>query len=360
MPSETSSAKTCVVCGQDCAGKPRVKDKTGRYFCKPCHEKAMSRATAKQAAPVAAAVAADDAADGFSGFDNAAILADLDTQPAMAVASGPQCGGCGMPMALGAVICTSCGFNTATGKGAKIKVTKEGSGAAGEVAAKAASVLWTQNPLAWVLGGLVGGAIGAAIWAGVAYQFNREIGWIAWGVGILTGLGVQAVARQYADVVSGVIAAVIALVAVIGGKFATASLVAEDFTKQIGTSIRATDQDALVRIATSIADDLESKGHVIDWPRGQSNETAVEQHHFPREVWSDATKKWRAMKPEEKTAFKTAMEEQVKAFVDAAGDEAVQEMVFSESFGLKDVLFLFLAVCSAYAVGSGAGLNSDD
>jgi hypothetical protein len=31
-------SKTCVVCGADCDGKPRVKDPKGRYYCKACHE----------------------------------------------------------------------------------------------------------------------------------------------------------------------------------------------------------------------------------------------------------------------------------------------------------------------------------
>lgn len=36
---EPSFSKTCVICGQDCSKRPRVKDQRGRYYCKACHEK---------------------------------------------------------------------------------------------------------------------------------------------------------------------------------------------------------------------------------------------------------------------------------------------------------------------------------
>ncbi|MDF1838962.1 MAG: hypothetical protein P1V35_13910, partial [Planctomycetota bacterium] len=38
--------------------------------------------------------------------------------------------------------------------------------------------------------GLVAAAIGVALWAAVAIGLNREIGWLAWGIGGLIGFGV--------------------------------------------------------------------------------------------------------------------------------------------------------------------------
>src|SRR5437867_10526512 len=37
----TGGAKICVACGEDCSNRPRTKDAKGRYFCKPCYEKAV-------------------------------------------------------------------------------------------------------------------------------------------------------------------------------------------------------------------------------------------------------------------------------------------------------------------------------
>lgn len=48
-PPGNSFAKTCVVCGADCSNKPRVKDRRGRYFCRPCYEAAVKKQKARKA-----------------------------------------------------------------------------------------------------------------------------------------------------------------------------------------------------------------------------------------------------------------------------------------------------------------------
>lgn len=46
----TTTEKTCVLCGENCSRKPRVKDDRGRYYCKTCHQAALAR-QAKAAQP---------------------------------------------------------------------------------------------------------------------------------------------------------------------------------------------------------------------------------------------------------------------------------------------------------------------
>lgn len=36
-----TGAKTCVICGSDCAHKPRTKDQAGRYYCQSCYDHAI-------------------------------------------------------------------------------------------------------------------------------------------------------------------------------------------------------------------------------------------------------------------------------------------------------------------------------
>lgn len=43
--STSAVAKVCVMCGQDVAGKPRTKDRAGRYYCNPCWETATARSS---------------------------------------------------------------------------------------------------------------------------------------------------------------------------------------------------------------------------------------------------------------------------------------------------------------------------
>ncbi len=43
-------AKICVICGEDCSGRPRTKDRRGRYYCLGCYERARQQQnTAHQA-----------------------------------------------------------------------------------------------------------------------------------------------------------------------------------------------------------------------------------------------------------------------------------------------------------------------
>ncbi len=121
MATAESSGKTCVVCGQDVSGKPRVKDAAGKYMCAgECQQKAAAAAKARQdarpAAPGAAAQAKPPMAPG-------GLLGQLiDDSPMLKSA---KCESCGSAMPGGSVICTRCGFNTQTGKALKTAVIVE-------------------------------------------------------------------------------------------------------------------------------------------------------------------------------------------------------------------------------------------
>lgn len=64
-----------------------------------------------------------------------------------------------------------------------------------------------------------GALIGAGIWFGVAYSTQYEIGWIAWGVGALAGLGMAIGSRSY-GLGTGLIAAGMSVVGIVAAKFA--------------------------------------------------------------------------------------------------------------------------------------------
>jgi hypothetical protein len=68
-----------------------------------------------------------------------------------------------------------------------------------------------------ILLSLAGALVGALVWFGVAWATNYEIGWIAWGVGVLAGAGMLVGYRQ-TDTIAGILAAVISLVGILGAK----------------------------------------------------------------------------------------------------------------------------------------------
>ena len=110
----SGTAKVCVVCGDDCASKPRTKDNRGRYYCKGCYDKA----TAARPKPSPALVLPDAPI-----AEPAHFLDELVSAAPPPVASIP-CAQCGYAVRQGSFICTHCGFNAQTGRVMKAKIMK--------------------------------------------------------------------------------------------------------------------------------------------------------------------------------------------------------------------------------------------
>lgn len=153
MPGQEGiGAKTCVVCGKDAAGLPRVKDAQGRYYHKQCREAAKRKLAAQGAAPVTSSPTAPKGPRVASGGARLAappprVPAAVPVSPARPVVrsaaktepvdAGPDlldelsslesaapsveagfatmCPGCSQTLPGGAVICVACGFSLKTG-----------------------------------------------------------------------------------------------------------------------------------------------------------------------------------------------------------------------------------------------------
>ncbi len=70
----------------------------------------------------------------------------------------------------------------------------------------------------WIIGGVTGGVVGTIIWLAVAMSTGMELGWIAWAVGGLVGLGVRIPARGSEAAGPGLTAATIAIGAILSAK----------------------------------------------------------------------------------------------------------------------------------------------
>ena len=86
MVGNGSVQKICLICKQDCAAKPRVRDNQGRYYCKACIANRKQEQTA------------------------GAIPIDTAQPPPM-----KTCSVCVRPMAPGTVVCMNCGHDTRKG-----------------------------------------------------------------------------------------------------------------------------------------------------------------------------------------------------------------------------------------------------
>ena len=119
-----NGSKICMICNEDCKGKPRIKDKKGRYYHKACYEKAKARQEAPAAPPTDAALdplpILDGEPGGYDPFD------DLkDSPPANALPAGTNaCPSCGNALQADSVLCMNCGHNLRGGQQVSTKVGK--------------------------------------------------------------------------------------------------------------------------------------------------------------------------------------------------------------------------------------------
>ena len=124
----------------------------------------------------------------------------------------PQCPGCGAAMPAGTLLCVMCGYNAQTGQA--YQADRKAASRGGRLIKAAGSVL-----LGTLLSG-VGAFVGAAIWFVVAMVTGYEVGWIAWGLGGLAGLGMYLGCRTHRGAKTGLIAAAMSVVGIGGAKLA--------------------------------------------------------------------------------------------------------------------------------------------
>lgn len=208
------------------------------------------------------------------------------------------------------------------------------------------------------VGGIVGGAVGAAIWAGVAYGLHREIGWIAWGIGFLVGVGVATLSGGGGGPINGLLAAVIALASVFGGKYVAVSMVVDDAAKEFTRQLQLTEEDAQVMMADQLVRDAEQAGRALRWPEGMTFEDAEEPEHYPKEIWADVQDRWGRMSESERASYSREMQAFLKASIREDID-SIKTEGFVETFGLFDILWIVLAVGTAFSVAAKGGAGED-
>lgn len=209
-----------------------------------------------------------------------------------------------------------------------------------------------MNLFGAVFGGLVAGLIGAAVWCGIAYFTGYEIGWIAWGIGALVGFGTL-LGAQEGRIEAGLIAVVISLAAIAGGKYATVELM---YFQAMGDSDWLAQYENEGFIISYLADDAlareQEAGRTLDYPAGADLDMPDGPEDYPARVWATAESEWDAMTIDEQTAFREEKIEEAKLLMGEFHDAVVGEG-FVASFGFMDLLFGALAVFTAFKIGSG-------
>ncbi len=209
-----------------------------------------------------------------------------------------------------------------------------------------------------IIAGVIAGGIGAAVWCAIAYYANFEIGWVAWAVGAFVGLAVCVASRGEADDASGAVAAIIAVCAVCGGKFGAVHLYVDKHLTNSLASVHVTDEQAQLKIADTLVYEYSGASKPLKWPAGMDAQQAKKPVDFPKDLWADVLKRWKAKGSEGQASFRQSMEDEQTADLRVLHAQA-EKAAFWGSFGIFDALWFFLAIGSAYKIGSASG-GSDD
>ncbi len=213
-----------------------------------------------------------------------------------------------------------------------------------------------------VIGGLVAGAIGAAVWAVIARFTGFEIGWIAWGIGVFVGLGVALGNRGEGSTAAGVLAAAVAIMAVVVGKYLTVRMLVPEKAALVANAVAALDDPELLvsYLADDVVSELEAQGTPVVWPAGVDPHQAAHKVEYPPEVWTAAQSRWDGMSPEDREAYRRDRRARIELAA-AAFHETIARSGFLHAFGLMDLIFFGLAVATAFKIGrAGTGREGGD
>jgi hypothetical protein len=205
-----------------------------------------------------------------------------------------------------------------------------------------------------ILAALAGGAVGAAVWAAIAYYTNYEVGLVAWGIGALVGFAMSLGARDVQSSLCGVIAAVIALASIAGGKYAVVQVFVNQDAEKFQKSFEITEEHTKMYVAYRLIEEYEKDGKTLTWPEGYNEENAEKPEHFPKDLWKDTQARWDALSDDQKAVYEKATRESFQKFVSEKSLEATNAG-FLASYSFWDALWAFLALGSAYKLGSGQG-----
>lgn len=206
--------------------------------------------------------------------------------------------------------------------------------------------------------GVIAGLIGASIWAAIAYFAHFEIGWIAWIIGGLVGFGVALGAKGETGMDTGILAVVIAVASICGGKWAAIHFEVSKSLGEVQSQVTVSNDDAMLFMAHDLVKEYESGGKAMKWPEGYSKDSAEDKDHFPKELWKDVTKRWQSMSATEQASYRDAIQNNIKASM-ASFASAIESEGFFQSFGLLDLLFFGLAVVTAFKIGTGMAGDGD-
>ncbi len=211
---------------------------------------------------------------------------------------------------------------------------------AGATPASAAALGSANLPLG-IVGAVVAGFVGMLAWYFLIKLTGYEIGYAAWGVGILVGFGARILGRQGSKAL-GVAAAICAFVAILGGEYLAVKIEADKLlTELIDKAYQ--NRVEYAKAAEQAQSDDQIKALLVKYEENESP-TAADIKEF-RDTTQARLKEFAANKSG-KSSFERRSSDFRRSF-------SYNFTIFKDSVGLLTIVFLLLGVSSAYKIGTG-------
>ncbi len=193
-----------------------------------------------------------------------------------------------------------------------------------------------------ILGGVIAAFIGMLIWYGITVATDAHFGIVAWGLGILVGLGVRILGKDGSPFL-GFVAAVCACLAILGGDFLVVNHVLNKIMHdRAGIAYSAEMQRAREAVK------LKTDDEIRNWLAGRKGRTSP-------------------VSPNEIDEFRAAGQAKMQDFVNGKPTQAEFEKMISarvnsfefkfdilkKTLSLFTILWLAFGIASAYRIGAG-------
>lgn len=195
-----------------------------------------------------------------------------------------------------------------------------------------------------IIGGTIAAIIGAAAWAAIAYFGKVEIGYLAWGIGLLVGLGVSAGSRT-GGIGAAAVAIVLTILSLLGGKYAAVTLAVHDIDAML-PAFEMDDEGVKVRLANISVMDSGKEPSELEFRNGADYESAESLDDYPAKLARQIQREYDGMSEDEIEAVKQEAESEYNEFV-AAFESAITQQGFMDSFSGFDIIFFLLGIFTA-------------
>ncbi|MBL9147921.1 MAG: hypothetical protein JNM94_04435 [Phycisphaerae bacterium] len=190
--------------------------------------------------------------------------------------------------------------------------------------------------------------VAAAVWTAASYFTDWRLGILAPIVGLAAGAAMASGSERQGGVQGGLIAAIIALVAMVGSRYALTQLQLRDWAQRIAS---ISDEDVVAALADRLYDEAALDGSLETMYVGTASDD-----EYPPQIWSRAESTWEGMTVGEREELRQAMiAENEEAMAEAAPILTGIGMLLN--VGLAGMCCMGVSVVAAYRLGR-AGLET--